>query len=161
MNSDVRGRLWITSTDPRRHPSIVFNYLSTPDDRRQWVEAVRTARHILSQPAFAPYDGGELSPGPGVEADEEILDWVAREAETALHPSCTARMGVDDGAVVDPEGFRVHGVEGLRVIDASVMPDITNGNIYAPTMMIAERAADAILGREPPPPDPVEVHRHT
>ena len=159
MYSDVRGTVKITSTDPRKHPAIQFNYLSTENDRREWVEAVRTARHILNQPAFEPYNDGELSPGPAVETDEEILDWVARDAETALHPSCTARMGVDDGAVVDPSTMRVHGVEGLRVVDASVMPVITNGNIYAPVMMIAERAADMILGNEQLPPDHTDVYR--
>ena len=75
---------------------MVFNYLTTPNDRREWVEAVRTARHILNQPAFAPYNDGELSPGPRVESDEEILDWVREDAETALHPSCTAAMGVEE-----------------------------------------------------------------
>ena len=159
MYSDVRGSVRITSPDPGVAPAIRFNYLSTPDDRREWVEAIRTARHILSQPAFAPFDGGELSPGPGVETDDEILDWVANDAETALHPSCTAKMGVGDDAVVDPDSLRVNGVEGLRVVDASVMPTITNGNIYAPVMMVAERAADMILGHEALPPDHTEVHR--
>jgi choline dehydrogenase len=159
MYSDVRGSVRITSTDPRRHPAIRFNYLSTERDRREWVEAVRTARQILGQPAFEPFDGGELSPGPGVTTDDEIIDWVARDAETALHPSCTARMGVDDLAVVDPATMGVHGVDGLRVVDASVMPVITNGNIYAPVMMIAERAADMILGHDQLPPDGTGVHR--
>ncbi|MGI9605103.1 MAG: choline dehydrogenase [Acidimicrobiales bacterium] len=159
MYSDVRGTVKITSTDPRKHPAVQFNYLSTENDRREWIEAVRTARNILSQPAFEKYNGGEVSPGPSVETDQEILDWVARDAETALHPSCTARMGTDPMAVVDPDSLRVHGVEGLRVVDASVMPGISNGNIYAPTMMIAEKAADAILGNEPLPPDDAEVYR--
>ena len=89
------------------------------------------------------------------------MDWVAKDAETALHPSCPCKMGPasDPMAVVDPTSLRVHGVEGLRVVDASVMPTITNGNIYAPTMMIAERAADLILGNEPLPPDHTEVYR--
>jgi choline dehydrogenase len=101
--------------------------------------------------AFADLDLRELSPGPAVETDRQILDWVAREGETALHPSCTCKMGLDPLAVVDPNSLRVHGVDGLRVVDASVMPTITNANIYAPTMMIAEKAADAILGVEPLP----------
>jgi len=159
MYSDVRGTVKIRSTDPRAHPAVQFNYLSTPNDRKEWVEAVRTARLILKQPAFEPYNGGELSPGPEVQSDDEILDWVAREAETALHPSCTARMGVDEMAVVDPDTMRVHGVDGLRVVDASVMPNVSNGNIYAPTMMIAEKAADAILGNTPLPADHTEVYR--
>lgn len=159
MYSDVRGSVRIMSTDPRQHPAVQFNYLSTEDDRREWVEAIRTARHVLNQPAFDRYNGGEVSPGPDVETDEQILDWVAREAETALHPSCTAKMGTDVMAVVDPDSMRVHGVEGLRVVDASVMPAVTNGNIYAPVMMIAERAADMILGNELLPPDTTEVYR--
>ncbi len=159
MYSDVRGTVKITSPDPRAHPAIRFNYLSTPNDRKEWVEAVRTARHILAQPAFERYDGGEVSPGPDVETDEEILGWIARDAETAYHPSCSAKMGLDDLAVVDPATMRVHGVDGVRVVDASVMPVVTNGNIYAPTMMIAEKAADLILGNEPLPPDDAEVYR--
>ncbi|MDX6426772.1 MAG: choline dehydrogenase, partial [Gaiellaceae bacterium] len=130
MYSDARGSVKITSTDPRVHPALRFNYVSTMEDRREWVESVRAARTILGQQAFAPFDGGELSPGAGVETDEQILDWVARDAETALHPSCTAKMGVDDAAVVDPHTMRVHGTEGLRVVDASVFPYVTNGNIY-------------------------------
>ncbi len=159
MYSDVRGSLRIRSTDPREKPEIRFNYLSTENDRREWVEAVRTARHVLNQPAFEPYNAGELSPGPDVQTDEEILEWVARDAETALHPSCTTRMGTDEWSVVDPGTMRVHGVEGLRVVDASVMPTITNGNIYAPVMMIAERAADMVLGNEQLPPDDTDVFR--
>ena len=112
MYADTRGRIRIVSTDPKQHPSMVFNYLSTPTDRREWVECVRAARHILNQPAFAPYNDGEISPGPSVETDEEILDWVRADAETALHPSCTAAMGVDEMSVVDPMTMRVHGVDG-------------------------------------------------
>ncbi len=159
MYSDVRGSVRIVSSDPRVHPALRFNYLSTEQDRREWVEAIRVARDILSQPALKPYDGGEISPGPAVDSDEEILDWVARDAETALHPSCTAKMGSDNMAVVDPGTMRVHGVNGLRVVDASVMPHITNANIYAPVMMIAEKAADLILGSMPLPPSDVPVYR--
>ncbi len=160
MYSDVRGSVRIASTDPRVHPAVRFNYLSTQNDRREWVEAVRTARRILEQSAFEPYNGGEVSPGPSVETDQEIIDWVARDAETALHPSCTARMGTDPMGVVDPYTMRVHGVEGLSAVDASVMPNVTNGNIYAPTMMIAEKAADLILGNRPLEPDLTEVCRN-
>jgi choline dehydrogenase len=161
MYSDASGSVRITSTDPAVKPAIRFNYLSTERDRREWVEAIRTTRHILAQPAFAPFDGGEISPGPDVETDDEILDWVARDAETALHPSGTAKLGTDELAVVDPATMRVHGTEGLRVVDASVLPIITNGNIYAPTMMVAERAADLILGNELLPADHAEVHLPT
>jgi choline dehydrogenase len=160
MYSDARGSITITSTDPRVHPAMRFNYLSTGQDRREWVEAIRVARNILTQPAFDPFNGGETSPGPSVETDEEILQWVAKDGETALHPSCTARMGVDDMSVVDPLTMSVHGLEGLRVVDASVMPYVTNGNIYAPVMMTAEKAADLILGNTPLEPEKADFYRH-
>jgi choline dehydrogenase len=160
MYSDARGTLTLKSTDPRAHPALHFNYLSTDQDRREWVEAIRVARTLLDQPAMAEYDGGETSPGPSVQTDDQILDWVARDAETALHPSCTARMGMDDESVLDPLTMRVHGVDGLRVIDASAMPYITNGNIYAPVMMLAEKAADLVRGDTPLPPEPIPFYRH-
>ena len=160
MYSDARGTCKIVSKDPRRKPALRFNYLSTEQDRREWVEAIRVTRRILGAPAFAPFSGGELSPGPGVESDAEILDWVARDAETALHPSCTAKLGTGADAVVDPRTMGVHGLRGLRVVDASVFPYVTNGNIYAPTMMTAEKAADLILGNTPPAPEPVPFYRH-
>jgi choline dehydrogenase len=160
MYSDARGSVKIVSADPTVHPALRFNYLSTEQDRREWVEAIRVARGILTQPAFDPFNAGEISPGSGVETDEEILDWVARDAETALHPSCTCRMGVDDLSVVDPTTMEVRGVDGLRVVDASVMPYVTNGNIYAPVMMVAEKAADLILGNTPLPPSMADFHRH-
>jgi choline dehydrogenase len=161
MYSDARGSVKITSMDPRIHPALRFNYLSTDQDRREWVEAVHVARHILTQPAFDPFNAGEVSPGQDVATDRDILDWVARDAETALHPSCTAKMGTDTMSAVDPQSMKVHGVEGLRVVDASVMPYVTNGNIYAPVMMIAEKAADLIVGNSPLPPEPVEFYRHS
>jgi choline dehydrogenase len=160
MYSDVRGTLKLRSRDPMEHPALRFNYLSTENDRREWVEMVRAARHILNQPAFAAFNAGELSPGPSVETEQEILDWVAKDAETALHPSCTARMGVDEMAVLDPETMRVHGVDGLRVVDASSMPYVTNGNIYAPVMMLAEKAADLILGNTPLPASDAPFYRY-
>jgi choline dehydrogenase len=159
MTSDARGSLKIVSPDPRVHPALRFNYLSTEQDRREWVECVRAARAILAQPAFEPFDGGELSPGAAVESDDEILDWVARDAETALHPSCTCRMGGDELAVVDPETMRVRGLDGLRVVDASVFPFVPNGNIYAPVMMVAEKAADLIRGATPLPPSNARFYR--
>jgi choline dehydrogenase len=160
MYSDARGSVKIRSTDPLVHPALRFNYLSTQRDRREWLDAVQVARRILGQDAMQPYDAGETSPGPTVVSDEEILDWVARDGETALHPSCTARMGTDDMAVVDPVTMRVRDVAGLRIVDASVMPSITNGNIYAPVMMIAEKAADLILGDTPLAPETVPFYRH-
>ena len=160
MYSDVRGTVKIRSTDPLEHPALQFNYLSTENDRREWVEMVRAARNILEQPAFAAFSAGEISPGPQVETDEEILDWVAKDAETALHPSCTAKMGTGPDAVVNPETMGVHGAEGLRVVDASAMPYVTNGNIYAPIMMLAEKAADLIADNEPLPPLQAPFYRH-
>ncbi|MFN2629706.1 MAG: choline dehydrogenase [Gaiellaceae bacterium] len=160
MYSDARGSVKITSADPWTHPALRFNYLSTDQDRREWVEAVRCARRILNQPAFDEFNAGETSPGPSVETDEQILDWVARDAETALHPSCTCRMGTDGLSVVDPATMRVRGLEGLRVVDASVVPYVTNGNIYAPVMMVAEKAADLVLGDTPLEPAAATFYRH-
>jgi choline dehydrogenase len=160
MYSDARGTLKIRSADPRVKPAMRFNYLSTEQDRREWVEAVQVARKIFEQPAFAEFSSGEISPGPEIETPEQILSWVARDAETALHPSCTAKMGTDPLSVVDPTSMRVHGLEGLRVVDASAMPYVTNGNIYAPVMMMAEKAADLILGNTPLAPEHVEFYRH-
>jgi len=160
MYSDSRGTVRITSADPFVKPALAFNYLSTETDRQEWVEAIGVARKILTQPAFDEFSAGELSPGPSVSTDEEVLAWVARDAETALHPSCTAKMGTGEMAVVDPESMRVHGLEGLRVVDASVMPYVTNGNIYAPVMMTAEKSADLILGNTPLTPETVEFYRN-
>jgi choline dehydrogenase len=160
MYSDARGTVTIRNRDPRVHPELRFNYLSTEQDRREWVEAIHVARHILNQPAMDPFNAGELSPGDKVRTDDEILDWVGQEGETALHPSCTAKMGTDDQSVVDPATMKVHGLEGLRVVDASVFPYVTNGNIYAPVMMVAEKAADLITGDTPLPPQRVEFYRH-
>jgi choline dehydrogenase len=159
MYSDARGTVEITSTDPFKHPALRFNYLSTDQDRREWVEAVRTARGILNQPAMGPFNDGELSPGVEVETDQQILDWVAADAETALHPSCTARMGVDGLAVLDPTSMDVHDVTGLSVVDASAMPYVTNANIYAPVMMLAEKAADLLLHNTPLPARDVPYYR--
>jgi choline dehydrogenase len=160
MYSDTRGSVKIVSSDPRKHPALRFNYLSTEQDRREWVEAIECARRILAQPAFKPYDAGELSPGPQVETDEQILDWVAKDAETALHPSCTCRMGTRDTDVLDPATMAVHGLERCYVVDASAMPYVTNGNIYAPVVMLAEKAADLIAGRTPLAPQAAPFYRH-
>lgn len=160
MYADTRGTCRIRSADPTEHPALQFNYLSTENDRREWIEMVRAARTILEQPAFAAFSGGEISPGSSVVTDQEILDWVARDAETALHPSCTTKMGIGEDAVVDPGTLRVHGSEGLRVVDASVFPYVTNGNIYAPVMMVAEKAADLIAGNTPLPAAEVPWYRH-
>ena len=159
MYSDARGWIRIRSRDPLQHPALQFNYLSTDQDRREWVEAIRIARRILNQPAMEPYNGGELSPGAGVASDVEILDWVRRDAETALHPSCTAKMGLGEDAVLDPASMRVHGLDGIRVVDASAFPYIPNGNTYAPVMMVAEKSADLILGNTLLPPSDAPFYR--
>ncbi len=160
MYSNSRGSLKVVSADVRDKPVFTFNYLSTFEDKREWVEAISAARKILGQPAFAPFNGGEISPGPEVATDEQVLDWVRKDGETAYHPSCTCKMGTDAMSVVDPLTMRVHGMAGLRVVDASVMPYVTNGNIYAPVMMVAEKAADLILGKTPLDPESVAFYRH-
>ena len=160
MFSNSRGWVRIRSTDPFEKPAIQFNYLSTPEDRKEWAEAIDVARNIMGQPAFDEFNGGGLSPGPDVKGDEAVLEWVRRDAETALHPSCTARMGTDEMGVLDPSSMRVHGTQGLRVVDASVMPTLTNGNIYAPVMMTAEKAADLILGNTPLQASSAPQYRH-
>jgi choline dehydrogenase len=159
MNTDVRGHVKIQSANPADYPRILFNYLSTDQERREWVEAIRKTREIMTQPAFDSFRSQELAPGEQVESDAEILDFVAREGESAYHPSCTCAMGTHAMAVTDPQ-LRVHGVENLRVVDASVMPYVTNGNIYAPVMMIAEKAADLIRGNTPLAPEPLPYYRH-
>jgi len=159
VRSDVRGHVRIRSSDPKVHPEVVFNYLSTPQDRREWVEAIRATRHILGQSALEPFRGKELAPGATVQTDEEILDFVRRELESAYHPSCSCKMGTGEDSVTDPS-LSVHGVTGLRVVDASVMPAVTNGNIYAPVLMIAEKAADIIDGNSPLPPLEHPTYRH-
>ena len=160
MFSNSRGWVRIQSDDPFQKPKLLFNYLSTQEDRQEWTEAIAVARNIMNQPAFAPFNGGEVSPGPDVQGDVAVLDWVRKDAETALHPSCTARMGTDAMGVVDPSTMRVHGTQGLRVVDASVMPTLTNGNIYAPVMMTAEKSADLILENTPLPPSDAPQYRH-
>jgi len=160
MYSDARGSVKIKNTNPMVKPALRFNYLSTDQDKREWVEAIKVARNILTQSAMDEFNAGETSPGPTVSTDAEILDWVRNDGETALHPSCTAKMGTDEMSVVDPATMKVHGVEGLRVCDASVFPYVTNGNIYAPVMMVAEKAADLILGNQPLPAENLEFYRH-
>ncbi len=160
MNTDVRGHVKIRSKQASDYPEIFFNYLSTEQERREWVEAIKCSRNIIAQQAFDGLRGEELSPGPEAQTDEEILDFVAREGESAYHPSCTCKMGYDEMAVVDAE-LRVHGVDNLRVVDASIFPSITNGNIYAPVMMVAEKAADLILGNAQEVASQAPFYRHT
>jgi choline dehydrogenase len=160
MYSNSRGCVKVTSGDVRDHPAFTFNYLSTPEDRQEWIEAIAAARKILNQSAFTEFSGGEISPGADVATDEQILDWVRKDGETAYHPSCTCKMGTDEMAVIDPASMRVHGMQGVRVVDASVMPYVTNGNIYAPVMMVAEKAADMILGNQPLAAEHIDFFQH-
>lgn len=148
MRSPSRGRVHIRSKDPLEYPSILFNYMSTEQDKREFRAGVRITRKIMQQAALAPYVGKEISPGASVQTDAEIDAFVRQHGETAYHPSCSCAMGYDDMAVVDAEG-RVHGVQGLRVVDASIMPEIITGNLNAATIMMAEKIADLIRGREP------------
>ena len=145
-----RGRVEITSADPGAHPSILFNYLQHEDDVAAWRQCIRLTREIIAQPAMDVYRGDELQPGLDVQSDDEIDHWVRENIESAYHPCGTARMGQadDPDTVVDTE-CRVRGLAGLRVVDASVFPTVPYGNINAPTIMVAEKAADAILGKPP------------
>ena len=152
-----RGTVRLQSARPEDAPILRFNYLSTEEDKQAYRDGLRLTREIFQQPALAAYRGVELSPGAEVQTDAEIDDWVARSAETAYHPAGSCRMGSDEMAVVDSE-CRVHGLSGLRVVDSSIMPTVTNGNLNAPTMMIAEKAADLILGQTPLPPSSAPVY---
>jgi choline dehydrogenase len=150
MRSPSRGRVRLKSRDPRVHPSILFNYMETEQDWREFRDAVRITREIIAQPALDRYRGREISPGAAAETREDLDAFVRAHGETAFHPSCSCRMGEDAMAVVDGQG-RVHGLEGLRVVDASIMPLIVTGNLNAPTIMMAEKTADRIRGRAPLP----------
>ena len=154
MRSQSRGWVRLASPDPVEKPKVFFNYLSRPEDWEEMRACVRLTREIFAQPAFAPYRGRQIQPGAAVQSDAQIDEFVRRHVESAYHPSCSCRMGSPDdrAAVVDPE-TRVIGVEGLRVVDSSIMPSITTGNLNAPTLMLAEKAADHIRGLAPVPPD--------
>jgi len=152
MRSKSRGWVKIASNDPNEAPKIFFNYMSHEDDWTEWRSALRLTREVLSQPAFEPYYKHEIQPGAQIQSDEELDSFVKEHAESAFHPSGTCKMGSisDPMAVVDPE-CRVIGVEGLRVVDVSILPQITNGNLNGPTLMLAEKASDHILGKDPLP----------
>jgi len=143
-----RGWVKLKSADPETPPEIVFNYFAEEEDKEAFRAGLRWTREIFAQPALDEYRGKEVSPGPDVQTDAQIDQWLAETAETAYHPAGSCRMGTDAMAVVDPE-CRVHGVRNLRVVDSSIMPTVTNGNLNAPTIMIGEKAADHILGRTP------------
>ena len=156
MRSPSRGCIKIRSKDPAEHPSILFNYMSTEQDWREFRAGIRITRKIMQQPALAPYVGKEISPGIEVQTDDEIDAFVREHAETAYHPCGSCAMGVGEMAVVDAEG-RVHGLQSLRVIDASIMPEVVTGNLNAPTIMIAEKISDLIRGLKPLPAVDVPV----
>jgi choline dehydrogenase len=148
MRSKSRGWVRLASADPRDKPKICFNYLSQPDDWLEMRACVRLTREIFAQPAFDRYRGREIQPGADIQTVEQIDAFIRDKVETAFHPSCSCKMGRPDDpmAVVDAE-TRVIGIDGLRVVDSSIMPSITTGNLNAPTIMLAEKAADHILGK--------------
>jgi len=151
MRSPSRGRVRLKSKNPRQHPSILFNYMSTEQDWQEFRDAIRITREIMAQPALNAYRGREISPSFDCQNDKQLDAFIRQHAETAFHPSCTCKMGEDAMSVVDGQG-RVHEMEGLRVIDASIMPQIITGNLNATTIMLAEKLADVIRGRPSLPP---------
>ena len=157
MRATSRGHIKLRSADPKAHPRIQFNYMQTEQDRKEMRAGVRLTREIFSQPAFEPFRNGEISPGAKVQTDAEIDAFIREKAESAFHPSCSCRMGTDTMAVVDGAG-RVHGTQNLRVVDASIMPNVVSGNLNAPTIMIAEKMADLIRGRSPLPAQAAPVY---
>jgi choline dehydrogenase len=160
MRPKSLGHVKIRSANLAAPPSICFNYLSDPQDREDLRTSVRLTREILAQPAMARYCGEELNPGKAVTTDAEIDAWIRRNVETCYHPVGTCRMGQDAGDSVVDEQCRVHGIDGLRVVDASVMPAIVSGNTNAPTIMIAEKASDLIRGKAPLPRERAAVWMH-
>ena len=152
MLSPTRGRLSLRNTDPLAAPRLDFNYMADTRDWEVFRTAIRKAREIFAQPSLARFSGPEIAPGPDADSDAALDSFIARNAESAYHPCGTCRMGEDADAVVDSE-CRVRGIDGLRVVDSSIFPHITNGNLNAPTIMVAERAADLILGNAPLAPE--------
>ena len=145
-----RGSIKIKSSDPLAKPTIIFNYMETEQDRQDWRDCIRLTREILSQPALDEFNAGEASPGIDVSSDEEIDAWVRANVESAYHPSCSCKMGsVDDPMTVVNNAGQVVGIDKLRVIDSSVFPTIPNGNLNGPTIMLAEKMADSVLGKKP------------
>jgi choline dehydrogenase len=161
MRPTSRGDVRLKNANPLTPPRIQFNYMSTEQDRKEMRAGVRLTREIFAQAAFDKYRGDEMSPGRQLQSDAEIDEHIRNSAETAYHPSCTCRMGEDEMAVTNHLG-QVHGVQNLRVVDASIMPNVVSGNLNAPTIMMAEKLADAIRGRQPLPRSdaPHYVHPH-
>ena len=156
LRPESRGYISLKSADPLVAPIIQPNYLEAEEDRRALREGVRLAREIFARESFDPYRGPELMPGAHIQKDDQIDSWIRKTAETIYHPVGSAKMGKDADAVVDPQ-LRVYGIEGLRVVDASVLPSIVSGNTNAPTIMIAEKASDMLLGRAALPSESVRV----
>lgn len=161
MRPTARGFVRLTKNDPLAEPEILFNYMGTENDRQEMRDAVKLTREIIAQAAFDPYRGPELNPGANVKTDAEIDEFIRTHGESAYHPSCTCKMGPasDPEAVVDGQG-RVHGLEGLRVVDTSIMPDLISGNTDSPTIMMADKLSDPIRGRTPLPPSDAKVWVH-
>jgi choline dehydrogenase len=158
LRPESRGRVSLGSADPYADPKIVMNFLATAEDRRAVREGVRIVRHVVAQPAFDAFRGEEIMPGADVADDAGIDAWIRAKGETIYHPVGTCRMGrIDDPLAVVDKDCRVIGLEGLRVVDASVIPALVGGNTNAPTIMIAEKIADAIRGRAPLPPQEVAI----
>ena len=155
-----RGKIRLHSLNPSDRPAAHFNYLSHPDDLKELVEAMRVKDDLLRQPAFDEFRGERIKPAPDLSSDQDLARWIRATTSTDYHPCGTCRMGSDPMAVVDFE-MKVHGMENLRVVDASVMPDIVSGNLNAPTQMMAERAADWILGKSQLPPQNAPFHFHS
>ena len=139
-----RVPITLNSSDPYEYPKILFNYLQDEEDLKQTRECIHVARNILSQPALTEHAGKEVGPGIDAQSDDEINEYIRSKADTAYHPCGTCKMGVDEMSVVD-ENLKVKGIQNLRVVDASVIPEIPSANLNAPTLMIAEKAADCIL----------------
>ncbi|MEP9388400.1 choline dehydrogenase [Mesorhizobium sp. KR9-304] len=151
MRPRSRGSVGLRSRDPRQLPSVVNNYLADPQDRRDFIDGIRRTDEIIQQRGWDDIRGEALMPNLRSLPDDEIFEWVKLRTGTQYHPCSSCRMGLDDWSVVDPSG-RVHGLDGLRVVDASIMPTITSGNLHCPTIMIAEKLSDDIRGREALPP---------
>jgi choline dehydrogenase len=158
MRPKSEGRVWLRDANPLSAPRFVFNYFAHEEDRRDAIDAVRAIRHVVSQPAWAPYRGEEVTPGKQLQTDEQIMEFLRQEAGTNYHPCCSARMGNDDNSVVDAQA-RVHGFDNLRVVDASIMPEIVSGNLNAPVIMMAEKLSDVVLGKQPLPRSEAPYYR--
>jgi choline dehydrogenase len=158
MRPRSEGRVWLRDGNPLSAPRFIFNYFDHHDDRREAIDAVRAIRHVISQDAWTPYRGEEVMPGPQYQTDDEIMEFLKDNAGTNYHPCCSCRMGTDEATSVVDARARVHGFENLRVVDASIMPEIISGNLNAPVIMMAERVSDFILGTSITP-TPADYYR--